>query len=70
MIYRGFVEDEDYPSLEPELKSLQAVLSVAAKATVEDYAPETTYIAVAKQDPEIPGTKGQGGKKKELARWV
>ena len=70
VIYRGFVEDEDYPSLEPELKSLQAVLTVAAKATVEDYAPETTYIAVAKQDPEIPGTNAKGRIEKDLARWV
>jgi len=50
VIYRGFVEEEDYPSLEVELQSLQAVLKLAAKQTREDYAPEMTYIAVAKQD--------------------
>ena len=47
VIYRGFVEDEDYPSLEVELKSLQAVLNV------EEYVPEITYIAVAKQDRNV-----------------
>ena len=53
VIYRGFVEDEDYPSLEVELKSLQAVLNVAAKQTREEYVPEITYIAVAKQDRNV-----------------
>ena len=53
VIYRGFVEDEDYPSLEVELKSLQAVLNVAAKQIREEYVPEITYIAVAKQDRNV-----------------
>eukprot|EP00435_Cladocopium_sp_Y103_P068574 s624_g31.t1 len=54
VIYRAFVEPDDYPSLELELKSLQAVLDVAAKATGgAEYAPEMTYIAVAKKDDDM-----------------
>ena len=59
VIYRGFVEDEDYPWLEVELKSLQAVLNVAAKQTREEYLPEITYIAVAKQDRHLGKTDGK-----------